>query len=60
MSPFFYIVTEGVHDVTFIGKLLSHVPWREAADEVRRFEEFSRRSIEDSFKWPVKAGRPPP
>jgi hypothetical protein len=57
MSAFFYIVTEGVHDVAFVGKLLSVV---HGANRIRKLEDLDdslRGWIERSFKWPRFTGK---
>jgi hypothetical protein len=52
---FLYLVTEGVHDVAFLGKLLC-VGW--GASRVRTLEglDDARRSWMGSFKWPLSRG----
>lgn len=51
MSSFLYLVTEGVHDVAFLGKLLS-VGW--GASRIRTMDELdeAHRSWIGEFKWP--------
>jgi hypothetical protein len=57
MNAFFYIVTEGVHDVAFVGKLLSVV---HGAARIRKLEDLDdshRGWVETSFKWPRFTGK---
>jgi hypothetical protein len=51
MISFLYLVTEGVHDVAFLGKLLT-VGW--GASRIRTMEELddAHRSWIGEFKWP--------
>jgi len=55
MSAFFYIVTEGVHDVAFLGRLMSVA---QGATRIRKLEELSEplRAWLAGFKWPNKSG----
>ncbi|MBK9386575.1 MAG: hypothetical protein IPN34_17315 [Planctomycetes bacterium] len=55
MSGFFYIVTEGVHDVAFLGRLLSVA---HGASRIEKLEELddALRNWLGSFKWPTKRG----
>ena len=55
MSAFFYIVTEGVHDVAFLGRLLSVA---HGASRIKKLEELddSLREWLAGFKWPNKTG----
>ncbi|MBK6808170.1 MAG: hypothetical protein IPG81_04565 [Sandaracinaceae bacterium] len=55
MSAFFYIVTEGVHDVAFLGRLLSVA---HGATRIRTLEELddALRVWLGGFKWPSKSG----
>lgn len=57
MSAFFYIVTEGVHDVAFLGRLLSVA---HAASRIRKLEELDdelRGWVTSAFKWPRFTGK---
>jgi hypothetical protein len=57
MSAFLYIITEGVHDVAFVGRLLSVV---HGASRIRRLEDLDdalRGWVGTSFKWPRFTGR---
>jgi hypothetical protein len=57
MNAYFYIVTEGVHDVAFVGKLLSVV---HGANRIRKLEDLDdslRGWVETSFKWPRFTGK---
>ena len=55
MSAFFYIVTEGVHDVAFLGRLLSVA---HGASRIKKLEELddALRGWLGGFKWPNKSG----
>lgn len=55
MSAFFYIVTEGVHDVAFLGRLLAVA---HGASRIRKLEDLddSLRGWLGGFKWPNKSG----
>lgn len=55
MSAFFYIVTEGVHDVAFLGRLLSVA---HGASRIKQLEDLddALRGWLDGFKWPNKSG----
>jgi hypothetical protein len=56
MSAFIYIVTEGVHDVAFLGRLLAQV-YR--ASRIKKLEDLDDdlRSWLDTFRWPNKVGK---
>lgn len=57
MTSFFYIVTEGVHDVAFVGKLLSVV---HGANRIRKLEDLDdalRGWVKSSFAWPKFIGK---
>lgn len=53
MSAFSYIVTEGVHDVAFLGRLLSIA---HGAARIRKLEDLddSHKQWLSAFKWPMK------
>jgi len=55
MTSFMYLLTEGVHDVAFLGKLLT-VCW--AATPVETMEELDEapRAWMGAFKWPIPRG----
>jgi hypothetical protein len=55
MSAFFYIVTEGVHDVAFLGRLLSLA---HGASRITKLEDLddTLRGWLGGFKWPNKSG----
>ncbi|MCC7109386.1 MAG: hypothetical protein IT382_08870 [Deltaproteobacteria bacterium] len=55
MSAFFYIVTEGVHDVAFLGRLLSVA---HGASRIKKLEDLddAQRGWLGGFKWPNKSG----
>ncbi|MCU0755751.1 MAG: hypothetical protein MUE46_11620 [Xanthomonadales bacterium] len=56
MSAFIYIVTEGVHDVAFLGRLLTEI---HEASRIRRLEllDDDLRSWLNTFTWPNKVGK---
>jgi hypothetical protein len=56
MSAFIYIVTEGVHDVAFLGRLLAQV-YR--ASRIKKLEDLDDdlRSWLNTFTWPNKVGK---
>jgi len=57
MSAFFYIVTEGVHDVAFVGRLLSVA---HGASRIRKLEDLDdslRGWVSSAFKWPRFTGK---
>lgn len=57
MNAFSYIVTEGVHDVAFVGRLLSVA---HGANRLRRLEDLDdslRAWITGKFKWPRFTGK---
>ncbi len=54
---FFYIVTEGVHDVAFVGRLLSVA---HGASRMRKLEDLDdslREWVSTAFKWPRFTGK---
>lgn len=55
MSAFFYIVTEGVHDVAFLGRLLSVA---HGASRIKKLEDLDDglRGWLGGFKWPSRSG----
>lgn len=55
MSAFFYIVTEGVHDVAFLGRLLAVA---HGASRIKKLEDLddSLRGWLGGFKWPNMSG----
>lgn len=55
MSAFFYIVTEGVHDVAFLGRLLSVA---HGASRIKKLEDLddALRGWLGGFKWPNRSG----
>lgn len=55
MTDFFYIVTEGVHDVAFIGRLLAVA---HGANRIQKLEDLddSLREWLGGFKWPNNTG----
>ena len=57
MNTLFYIVTEGVHDVAFIGKLLSVVQRAKRIETLEELEEPLRVWVEKNFKWPKFTGK---
>lgn len=54
MSSFIYVLAEGVHDVTFLGKLLAvgFDAWR--ISDLEDLDE-ARRKWMESFKWPLRS-----
>ncbi|MBK9258460.1 MAG: hypothetical protein IPM54_01335 [Polyangiaceae bacterium] len=56
MSPFVYLVTEGVHDVAFLGKLLAVVF---GAKRIKKLEELPEPFPQwlKTFNWPRKTGK---
>jgi hypothetical protein len=57
MSAFLYIVTEGVHDVAFLGRLLSVA---HGASRIRKLEELDdthRAWLTSAFNWPRFTGK---
>jgi hypothetical protein len=57
MSAYFYIVTEGVHDVAFIGKLLSVVHGANRISKLEDLDDSLRGWVEAAFKWPRFTGK---
>ena len=57
MSVFSYIVTEGVHDVAFVGRLLAVA---HGASRIRSLEDLDdslRAWVSAAFKWPRFTGK---
>lgn len=52
MSRFVYILSEGVHDVAFLSRVLKHVHGASKIDRKSKLDDPRRRWIE-AFKWPV-------
>jgi hypothetical protein len=52
MSRFLYFLSEGVHDVAFISRVLKHVHSASKIDTKSKLDEPRQRWI-NSFKWPV-------
>jgi hypothetical protein len=52
MSRFIYILSEGVHDVAFLSRLLKHVHGASKVDQKSKLDEPRQRWI-NGFKWPV-------
>jgi hypothetical protein len=59
MSAFVYIVTEGVHDVAFLAKILK-VCWGAVPVETKEDLDEPRQVWLSSFKWPARAGATTP
>src|SRR5262245_10755958 len=55
MSSLSYLLVEGVHDVAFVGKLLSVCFGATRVTTMEALDETTRRWME-SFKWPLLRG----
>ncbi len=57
MNAFFYIVTEGVHDVAFVGKLLAVFHGASRIKKLEDLDDVLRGWLGTSFKWPRFTGK---
>ena len=57
MSVFTYIVTEGVHDVAFLGRLLALAHGAVRINKLEELDEALRSWLGSAFKWPRFTGR---
>jgi hypothetical protein len=57
MSPFFYLVAEGVHDAAFLGKLLTVVHNAKRIKKLEDLDEPLRNWVTEAFKWPRYTGK---
>lgn len=53
MNAFYYIVTEGVHDVAFIGRLLRVAKGAKRIKRLESLEKPFKDWLESTFKWPL-------
>lgn len=57
MSAFVYIVTEGVHDVAFLGRLLSVAHGATRIRKLEGLDDSLRDWVSSAFKWPRFTGK---
>ncbi len=57
MNAFTYIVTEGVHDVAFIGRLLVLAHGANRINKLEELDEALRGWLANAFKWPRFTGK---
>lgn len=55
MSEFFYIVAEGVHDVAFVGKLLTVVHGAKRIKKLEDLDGWLSTWVTEAFKWPRRS-----
>ncbi len=57
MNAFTYIVTEGVHDVAFLGRLLTLAHGAQRINRLQDLDEALQGWLGNAFKWPTFTGK---